>query len=148
MKIYFLKSVVLCSCQSLGKNWKILSFKKKTPKNNLVQKTLQYHSFAALPSSQKITSIDLLCFPVKFVANFINKHLYYHATLDSWFLCVDTSGILSQWWVSVAAELCDLQASPASLQYEPGFPNLLKQNFDSGVGQLFEADHYWWCEVA
>lgn len=66
--------------------------------------------------------------------------------LDSWFLCVpsDSSGILSQHfgqqWASVAAELCDLQAFPVSLQYETGFADLLKVNFSSGVGRLFEAD--------
>lgn len=93
-----------------------------------------------------MTGRDLLCFPLKFVVNFINTHLYYHATLDSWFLCVpsDNSGLVSQHFgqrlASVAAELCDLQAFPVSLQYETGFADLLKLSFCSGVERLFEAD--------
>lgn len=41
----------------------------------------------------------------------------------------------------MAAELCDLQAFPVSLQYETRFTDLLKLNFSSGVGRLFEVNH-------
>lgn len=34
----------------------------------------------------------------------------------------------------MAAELGDLQAFPVSLQYQPGFTDLLKRNFNSVVG--------------
>lgn len=78
------------------------------------------------------------------MVNFIKKHLYYHATLASWFqlqtavrFCHSTLVSCEHLWLLSY----DLQAFPVSLQYESGFTDLLKLNFNSGVGRLFEADH-------
>lgn len=112
MKIYFFQGIVLCSCQSLGENGFL--FKKNT-ENSLDAENVKGPVLCCPPLPPKIASRDLLCFPLKFVVNFIKKHLYYHATFDNWFqlqtevaFCRTTLFGGEHLWLLN----CDLQAFP------------------------------------